>query len=145
MNKAIHLLHADDDEEDRWIFRDAAYEANPSLVLTQFADGQELLRYLEEIADTDALLAIACDMQMPLVGGLVVLEKIGQRYSHRRIPIVILSTSSSPMDIKKSMDLGATAFLTKPLTYREYMKIVEQIIETCTSQVQQAHTTCRGY
>jgi CheY-like chemotaxis protein len=144
-NQSIHLLHADDDQEDRWIFKEAALEADSRLNLTQFEDGTHLIHYLRKnLEKENAVLAIVCDMQMPLMDGLQVLDIIRKEFSHHNIPILILSTSSLNRDIDSCMELGAAAFHSKPSTYKEYLQVVSMIIANCKTHVNEHFAPARS-
>ena len=106
----LHILHADDDEEDRFIFRDGVREVDEKIKLVQLEDGHSLIRYLSEVKDPDELpCVIVSDMKMPLTDGTEVLRIIRKHPEWHHIPVVILSTSSTDYDRNISLDLGATA------------------------------------
>lgn len=132
MNKALHILHADDDEEDRWIFQDGLTENDPAICLTQFEDGLYLLAYLGTLQpDPNTQYAIVCDMQMPNVNGLDVLSRIKQLPVWTKVPFIIFSTSSLTGDIQKCMDSGASAFYSKPNTFPENLRVINEIMLYC--------------
>lgn len=132
MNKALHILHADDDDEDRWIFQDGLTENDPTISLTQFEDGYHLLTYLETLQpDPCTQYAIVCDMQMPNVNGLGVLGRIKQFPVWKEVPFIIFSTSSLTGDIRKCMDNGASAFYSKPNTFPENLLIIKEMVLHC--------------
>lgn len=129
MEKPFHILHADDDEEDRWIFRDGLTEYDPAIRLTQFEDGIHLLKYIETAPqDTHTHYAIVCDMKMPFLGGLDVLSQVKQIPAWKTIPFIIFSTSSLAQDIRNCMDKGALAFYTKPNTFSDNRLIIKEMI-----------------
>jgi CheY-like chemotaxis protein len=69
------------------------------------------------------------DIRMPRRNGFEVLEwvKQGERLL-RRIPIVIVSSSDNPGDINRAYELGANAYMVKPMNFRA----VEHLFETIT-------------
>ena len=125
----LHILHADDDEEDRFIFRDGVREVDEKIKLVQLEDGHSLIRYLSEVKDPDELpCVIVSDMKMPLTDGTEVLRIIRKHPEWHHIPVVILSTSSTDYDRNISLDLGATAFFSKPDSYVEVTHMVKEIM-----------------
>jgi CheY-like chemotaxis protein len=132
MNKALHILHADDDAEDRWIFQDGLTENDPAIRLTQFDDGLHLLAYMKALQpDQQIQYAIICDMQMPNLTGLDVLTRVKSSPTWKNIPFIIFSTSSLVEDIRKCMDSGALAFYSKPNTFPENLRIISEMILCC--------------
>ncbi len=73
-------------------------------------DGQEAL---ETLADTPVDLVIT-DLNMPKLDGFGLVRALRRDGDYRSLPVIILSSLSSREDIDRGMDLGATAYLTKP-------------------------------
>jgi CheY-like chemotaxis protein len=68
---------------------------------------------------------IFLDLNMPRMNGLEFLKAIKTHRSYKRIPVIIYTTSSNPEDIRKTKDLGATDFVTKPSDFDElYQKLI---------------------
>jgi CheY-like chemotaxis protein len=93
-------------------------------------DGQEALDFLYRRSghaaapDPDLILL---DLNLPKYAGLDVLAKIKTDHDLARIPVVILTTSSSEQDVLRSYQLHANAFVTKPADVTEFMAAVRQI------------------
>jgi len=130
----LHILHADDDEEDRFIFRDGVIEVGEDINLLQLNDGLSIIRYLKSVEHPDSLpCVIVSDMKMPYKDGTEVLKIMRSHEQWHRIPVVILSNSSSDYDRNLSLSLGATAFFSKPGSYAEVAKIVRQVMNICNN------------
>jgi CheY-like chemotaxis protein len=129
MEIKIHILHADDDPEDRWLLKDGLQEIDPNIQLTQFADGVEIMDFLNRLTPgSTPVHAIICDMQMPLMGGASLLNNIKKSAQWKHLPVIIFSTSSSRFDHNLSIENGAAAFFSKPSTYAENLAILNEII-----------------
>lgn len=72
--------------------------------------------------------AILLDVMMPDVSGLEVLRFIRREPGLMHIPVVIVSARTLPSDIKAGMDAGATAYLTKPVSFQELRETVAEVI-----------------
>ncbi|ANE51798.1 response regulator [Flavisolibacter tropicus] len=132
LNKVLHILHADDDAEDRWIFQDGLTEYDATIGLTQFEDGCHLLTYIETLQpDAHTQYTIVCDMQMPNMSCLDVLSRIKQLHVWKEVPFIIFSTSSLIEDIQKCMGSGALAFYSKPNTFAENLRVISEMILRC--------------
>ena len=87
-------------------------------------NGQAGLDALANHPDIDLVLL---DINMPVMGGLEFLKKVKEvgKYSH--IPIVIQSTEGSEEDTKRGLDIGARAYVTKPLKTAELHALIEKL------------------
>ena len=70
---------------------------------------------------------ILLDLQLPKKSGREVLAEIKQDDELRRIPVVILTTSSAEKDIFESYDLHANCYVTKPIDLNEFINAIRQI------------------
>jgi two-component system response regulator len=70
---------------------------------------------------------ILLDLNLPGKGGWEVLREIKGDEDLKIIPVVILTTSSAEADLKRSHDLGADCFVTKPARLEEFIAIVQSI------------------
>lgn len=148
--RAITILLADDDEDDRLMTRDALRDARLHNDLRFCIDGVDLLDYLHRRgrwAQPDAAPRpglILLDLNMPRMDGREALGEIKKDPELRSIPVVVLTTSKAEEDIVRSYDLGVNSFITKPVTFlglvevmkvfsRYWMEIVDLPPETVPS------------
>lgn len=125
-------MHADDDPEDRWLFLESINGLEENISLTQFEDGADLLIYLDQLApEQHPVCAIVSDMQMPLMGGISLLQVIKKLPHWKDVPFIIFSTSSFREDVDRCQKHGADAFFTKPSTFLENKTVISQIIALC--------------
>lgn len=121
--RAITILMADDDADDRLLAKDALAESRLTNDLYFVADGQELMDYLnrqgeyENPSSSPRPGVILLDLNMPRKDGFEALAEIRSDPDLRRIPVVILTTSKAEEDIYRGYDLGANSFVTKPITF----------------------------
>jgi len=73
--------------------------------------------------------AVVLDVMMPDLSGLDVLRKMRQNPKMVDIPVVVASAKSLPSDIQAGLDAGASAYLTKPVTYQEFSQAVQNTID----------------
>jgi CheY-like chemotaxis protein len=76
-------------------------------------DAAKILQYGER---PDMLIL---DIHMPEISGLDMLEYVRRNPNWRRIPVIILSSEASEIEIERAMDLGADAYICKPVTLDE--------------------------
>ncbi|MEE8359162.1 MAG: response regulator [Candidatus Hydrothermarchaeales archaeon] len=93
-------------------------------------DGVEAMAFLHqegEYAGKPRPDFILLDLNLPKKDGREVLEEIKADESLRRIPVVILTTSSAEEDIIKTYNLHANCFITKPVDLDQFIKVVKSI------------------
>jgi len=131
-NVPLHILYAEDDEEDRYFFREAVLEFSETVVMTEFEDGSFLIRFLMGLEDPSAIpYAIVSDINMPAMSGKDVLKVLQLNARLQHIPAVILTTSSSRQDRELCQRLGAKGFFSKPNSVAEVKQIARDIIALC--------------
>jgi two-component system response regulator len=127
----IVILMADDDADDRMLTKDALAESRVLNDLRFVEDGEELLDYLKgRGAYTDRAQwprpgLILLDLNMPKKDGREALKEIKADPDLRRIPIVVMTTSKAEEDIFRSYDLGASSFITKPVTFDRLVELMK--------------------
>ena len=131
-----HIVYVDDDEEDRVFFREVLKEINKNIKLTVFEYGFELICFLRSAKSSDELpCSIICDMQMPLLHGIELLNLLKKEPVWQHIPVVIFSTSSNNRDSSNSTNSGATAFFSKPNSLSELKTVVSEILGLCSEKL----------
>jgi CheY-like chemotaxis protein len=128
----IEILLVEDDPGDVRLTREALKEGKVRNSLTVAKDGVEALQVLRrEGAHAKAPRpdVILLDLNLPRMDGREVLKAIKSDEKLRRIPVVVLTTSSADEDVLKSYDLQASCYVTKPLDLDQFMKVVKTISE----------------
>ena len=69
------------------------------------------------------------DLKLSLVNGFEVLAWMRNEKKLRRIPVIVLSSSNRPSDVKRAYDLGANSFLVKPVAFEALVNLVKGIQE----------------
>ena len=131
--KHLPILIAYDDEDDRFLIKAAFEECGSTIPLFFVQDGLELMQYLNnENAYADANVykqpsLILLDLNMPKKDGREIIQEMRSNSNFKAIPIVVLSTSNAPSDIKTCYELGANSFITKPSSFEGLLEIIKNL------------------
>ncbi len=131
--RPITILMADDDADDRLLTQEALEESRLANDLRFVEDGEELMDYLyrrDKYVDPNLSPRpglILLDLNMPRKDGREALEEIKADPALRRIPVVVLTTSSVEEDIFRTYDLGASSFITKPVTFEGLIEVINTL------------------
>lgn len=124
---ALHILLADDDEDDRMFFKDAIDEIKVKTVITLVNDGLQLMQYLNQ---PDVVLpnVVFLDLNMPIKGGMQCLKEIRSNSKLKDLSIAIYSTSASEEDIEETFVKGANIYIKKPNDFGELKRVLTEVI-----------------
>jgi CheY-like chemotaxis protein len=131
--KPFSILIAEDDEDDYLLTLEALKEAGVSNEVHWVKDGNEIMEYLSSKLNgnngsTGQLPSvILLDLNMPKKDGREALEEIKSNPNFRKIPVIVMTTSSADSDITKSYDLGVNSFIQKPDRFHELVEIVQVV------------------
>ena len=123
----IHIIMADDDEDDRLFFTDAFEELKINTKVNTFNDGVELMDYLNK-PDADLPNVLFLDLNMPKKNGLECLHEIKQNEKFNDIAIAIFSTSSSEEHIEETFVNGANIYIKKPSDFSTLKKVLSDVV-----------------
>jgi two-component system response regulator len=71
--------------------------------------------------------SVSVDVKLPKVDGHEVLREIRKDASTRRLPVVMLTTSSEQQDIAAGYDCGVNSYIRKPVRFEEFVAAVGQV------------------
>ena len=128
----IEILMVEDNPDDVDLTKEALKEAKVRNNLHTVDDGVQALAFLRrEKAYTDMPRPdlILLDLNLPKKDGREVLEEIKSDGDLRRIPVVVLTTSQAEEDILKVYNLNANCYITKPVDFDRFVKVVKSIEE----------------
>jgi chemotaxis family two-component system response regulator Rcp1 len=126
----IDILLVEDNPGDVRLTREALKDSKILNNLSHVADGEAAMAFLRR---TGAYAAaprpdlILLDLNLPKKDGREVLDEIKTDAGLKRIPVVILTVSSADEDILKTYNLHANCFITKPIDFDQFLKVVKSI------------------
>lgn len=125
----IEILLVEDNPGDRELAREALAQSKIKNNLTIVVDGEEALAYLQQGPANKNIRPdlILLDLNLPKIDGREVLAEIKKDSSLKTIPVVILTTSQNEIDILESYNLQANCYITKPIDFKQFLKVIQSI------------------
>lgn len=123
------ILYVEDDANDQFFVERIMKKLALSLELKFVSTGVEAIQYLTgegEFSDRRRFplpTLILMDIKMPGKSGLEVLEWLKDHAALKKIPVVMISSSSLQEDIDRAYELGANAYVVKPPTLDQLQKL----------------------
>jgi chemotaxis family two-component system response regulator Rcp1 len=128
--RAIEILLVEDNPGDVRLIREALRDGkvwnNPHVV----TDGEAALDFVYrrgEFADKPRPDLVLLDLNLPKKDGREVLAVIKSDPDLRRIPVVVLTTSKEEEDVLRAYNLAANCYVSKPVEFDEFMKVIRMI------------------
>ena len=126
----ICYIVVDDDEDDRLLMRLALEQANRTLPVLEFEDGQALIDYLNQDTnsrqDKDMHWLVIMDVNMPRMDGFETIDRLKQNSYWAKLPVLMLSTSDDPATAQELIRRGANGYLTKPHTSEKFVELFDE-------------------
>jgi two-component system, chemotaxis family, response regulator Rcp1 len=128
--QAFEILLVEDSPGDVRLTREALKDAKVHINVNVARDGVEAMEFLrregkyEGVPRPDLILL---DLNLPRKSGREVLEEVKGDAALMSIPVVVLTTSESEQDILRSYLLHANCFITKPVDFEGFLKVVRSI------------------
>ncbi len=94
--------------------------------VAQAKDGQDALDKLIAGLEVEAII---CDVEMPRLDGYSFLAKLKAEAQHQHLPVAMLTSRSSQKHRQLALDLGATAYFTKPYNEQHLLQTLETMIQ----------------
>jgi CheY-like chemotaxis protein len=122
----LHLVLAEDDQDDRLLFKNVFDKIKLQNTLTVCEDGIALMDYLLYTETLPHIIFL--DLAMPLKGGMECLREIKRNPKLREITIAIYSSTSVPAIVEEAFMLGANVYIKKPDDFNELRRILSEVI-----------------
>lgn len=137
--KSIDILLVEDNEGDIVLTLEALDEGKIRNSISVVKDGWEAVQYLEkkgDYSDKKTPDLILLDINLPKMNGHEVLKQIKSNPDIKHIPVIMLTTSSSEVDVISSYKNFANCYITKPVDVNSFLDVVSSIEEFWISIVQ---------
>lgn len=126
----VDVLLIEDNLNDIEITRRALERGMVKNHLTVARDGEEALALLARRGGAEPLPSlILLDLNLPKISGHDVLRKIRATPRLHRIPVIVLTASTRAEDVAEAYDLGVNTFITKPVRFKDFLRVITTIQE----------------
>lgn len=120
-----NILLADDDVEECFLFKSIVFKIAPQITVQTVNDGDQIAGSLA-VLRPDLLFL---DLNMPCKNGIQSLQELKDDINYRSIPVVVYSTSASPLDINQAYGFGASLYIQKPAFYKDLLETLDQVFK----------------
>lgn len=130
MMRPVEILLVEDNPGDVRLTEEALKEAKVRNNLNVVGDGEAALDFLYRRgrhAEAPRPDIVLLDLNLPRKNGRQVLAEVKADQELKRIPVVILTTSKAEEDILRTYDLHANCFITKPVDFEQFIRVVQSI------------------
>lgn len=130
LGRPVEILLVEDNPGDVRLTQEALKESKILNRLSVVGDGEEAIAFLRRqgrYADAPYPDLLLLDLNLPRKSGREVLAEVKSDEELRRIPIVVLTSSSAEQDILKAYDLHANCYITKPLGLEQFGAVVRAV------------------
>jgi CheY-like chemotaxis protein len=130
--REVTILLAEDDPGHARLIEKNLRRANVMNKIVVVPDGQAAVDCLfadhthEEHSRAPAWLVLL-DLNMPVLDGYQVLQRMKADERTKRIPVVVLTTTDDPREVGRCYDLGCNVYITKPVDYEHFCEAVRQL------------------
>jgi CheY-like chemotaxis protein len=129
-NNVPNVLLVEDNENDVLLTRRSFAKCGLAANLHHVENGEQCMHFLRkqgEYTNAPTPDLILLDLNMPLMDGREVLAEMVVDKSLNHLPVIILTTSDSDRDILGMYKLRCNSYITKPVNYHDFLKVIDNI------------------
>jgi CheY-like chemotaxis protein len=128
----VTILLVEDDPGHARLIEKNLRRSNVANDIVTLGDGQQAIDYLYgsgkyETARYTLPLLILLDLNMPVLDGYQVLERIKADDRTRRIPVIVLTTTDDAREVARCYQLGCNVYVTKPVDYQQFSEAIQKL------------------
>ncbi len=128
MDNPTTIIFAEDNPQDVRLFKYALSQLDTPIQLLHFENGRNLLEAIPDIYPATIACALV-DLNMPFVNGFEVISALRTNSDFKHTPIVVFTNTNSNEERSRCYELGANAYVPKPLEIDDLVKVVNSIFD----------------
>ena len=126
--KSINVLLIEDNEGDIVLTTEAFEESKLINKISVIRDGRAAINFFENLKDvSERPDLVFLDINLPTASGHEVLKYIKSSEKHKRIPVIMLTTSSAEKDILQCYNNHVNCYISKPIDMDSYLETMAKI------------------
>jgi CheY-like chemotaxis protein len=131
-NEDVTILLVEDDPGHTRLIEKNLRRANIKNEIHFATNGQEALDYLFGEGEYEnkhhaGHLLVLLDLNMPVLDGYQVLQRMKGDERTKRIPVIILTTTDDPREVSRCYELGCNVYITKPVDYEQFSEAIRKL------------------
>lgn len=131
-HRELVILLAEDDDGHAYLIEQNLQDAGLLNRIVRAADGQEALDYIRSTGAhagrvPNGPLLLLLDINMPRVDGVEVLRQLKADPKTLDIPVIVLTTTDDPREVKRCYELGCSSYVTKPVEYTRFVEAIRRL------------------
>lgn len=131
-DQSVTILLVEDDPGHARLIERNLRRAHITNEIVRLSDGQQAVDYLfKERSYAEAShampLLMLLDLNLPGLDGYQVLTRLKADAHTRHMPVIILTTTDEPQEVKRCYALGCNVYLTKPVAYEEFAEAIRRL------------------
>jgi two-component system, chemotaxis family, response regulator Rcp1 len=142
MTQPLEILMVEDNEGDVEMVRAALDDQLPPCKVSVVKDGREALNYLFQHGDFQNAAApqlILLDLNMSGMDGKILLKILKGDERVNTIPVVVLTSSRAPSDIREAYAHHANCYVVKPFDSKDFKNAIRQVVDFWRDLAQLPH------
>lgn len=131
-DRELTILLAEDDEGHAFLVQQNLADAGLTNRIIHVKDGQEALDFIYCTGPyqgrvPNGPLLLLLDINMPRVDGVEVLRRVKADPKTDEIPVIMLTTTDDPREVKRCYEVGCSCYVTKPVDYDRFVEAVRRL------------------
>ena len=126
------IVLAEDDDGHAYLVQENLRDAGLRNRIVHVTDGQAALDYIRcagafagRVPNGPLLLLL--DINMPKVDGVEVLRQLKADPHTAELPVIVLTTTDDPREVKRCYELGCASYITKPVEYDRFVEAIRRL------------------
>lgn len=131
-DRQLVILLAEDDEGHAYLVQQNLIDAGLTNRVVHVRDGQEALDFIHCTGEhagrvPNGPLLLLLDINMPRVDGVEVLRRLKGDPRTDELPVIVLTTTDDPREVKRCYELGCSSYVTKPVEYDRFVEAIRRL------------------
>lgn len=120
------MFLVDDDEDDRFLMREAIVQVDQYVKIIEALDGLDLVNKLGKY-EPESISLVLLDMNMPKMNGIETIRHVKGMQGFEPVPMVMISTSNHNTIKEKALLAGGAKFLLKPNSFDDFIVLMREL------------------